>query len=134
MFGIAAETLADCKVFDVAVWSDLYKDAHGFRPRSSLANYSAAELDSLWEFTCAAVERAIEHEKECEARALEALKAQIQETIALGAGDEKTAMRWILDADGVNTTDLQYGASYLCWHFGIAYSESEWIGKLAEVN
>jgi hypothetical protein len=39
----------------------------------------------------------------------------------LGAEDELTAIRWILEAEQFTEFDLAYGSDYVAWHFNLPY-------------
>ena len=98
--------------------SDLYKEAHGFRPRgetywSTLTTVEAceAELDRL----SVLAQDVLAWERECEARAAEELEAKIAELIDLGAGDRETALRWLresVDADSAGEFEYVFGLRY----------------------
>jgi len=70
------------------------------------------------------MDAAMEEDKRNEAAALADFTAQVKETIDLGAGDEKTAIRWILDSMDLNEDDRMYGGDYICYTLGLSYSEA----------
>jgi len=79
--------------------SDGYKDAHGIRPR--WLDYDAMsneELNATADSVSRDVRESIEREKEDDANAIAEFKTLIQETIAMGAGDKETAVRWLYEA------------------------------------
>lgn len=118
--------------FDDKLFSDFHKDAYGFRPRNH-EYYSATpeRKQEIWDQTGAAMQRAIDEEREQQAHMVTVLEKRIADTIALGAGNEETALRWILQADGIEDEELAfYGASYLCYHFGVPYSMGDRFEKL----
>lgn len=119
---INPDALAACREFDPQIFSDLYKDAYGFRPRMDLRDHTAKELDALWRSTAEAQGRAMREEKARESRAVAAFDALVDETIALGAGDYPTAVRWLLDAGGdeFHTPWGSYDLGYFLWHHGIS--------------
>ena len=100
------------------IMSDMHKDAYGFRPRH--INYDVftdAELDA----ECDSYQEVIISNQDLEAKQLaEDLKAfdeLINKTIELGAGNRKTALRWIVD--GANDFD----AEAIVWNMGILFSD-----------
>lgn len=100
-----------------SIWWDAYKDAYGFRPRGFVVDHWTAEdfqreLASLSE----EIERGEKARREDEARAVVRFSKRIEEVIKMGAGDRKTALRWIHEADGTNGDD-----EYLCYHNGLPY-------------
>jgi hypothetical protein len=42
-------------------------------------------------------------------------------TIATGAGDRATALRWIANAEGFTAHEAAYGGEAWCYHFGLWY-------------
>lgn len=104
--------------FDERVYSDLYKDVHGFRPRSDgFFNSSDDEKQAIWDYLLEELDRVCEMEQKREQDAIVEFETLVQETIELGAGDRKTAIRWL--ADSFNTYDT-FG--YMCFDYGIPYS------------
>lgn len=105
----------------ILLYSDFHKDAYGFRPRT--INVYAMSTEALEadfaEFERVCNENRIE-ELSAEAEADNAFKALIANTIAIGAGDEATALRWIVEG-----AYEEYGFDYehFLWSQGIAYSE-----------
>ena len=104
----------------ILLYSDFHKDAYGFRPRTiNVYALTTEELEAdfdRFEATC----KINRHEEEmAEMEADIAFRALITNTIAIGAGDEVTALRWI--AEGAVE---QYGYDYehFLWNQGIAYS------------
>ena len=84
--------------FDENIFSDLYKDAYGFRPRGH-EFYDAGTSDDrkqeIWDFVCEAQQASIEEDRRHEEIAIEKFKTRISEVIALGASDRATALRWM---------------------------------------
>ncbi len=98
------------------VW-DAYKDAHGFRPRHLALNEMTeeqlkAELNQLSEVI--RQQEAIRIERE-QAAVVE-FNNRVDNLIATGAGDRKTALRWIHEAEGSDGDD-----EYLCYLVGLPY-------------
>lgn len=80
--------------------SDGHKDAYGFRPRGY--NYSEWTLDELTEEAdriSEAVAKAIEEDEILANHQVEAFEQSVQNTIAMGAGNRATALRWLTDAE-----------------------------------
>ena len=80
--------------------SDAHKDAYGFRPRDyNYAEWTMAQLEEEADRLSEAVTRAIEAEKIEQNQAVEAFEQSVQNTIAMGAGNRATALRWLTDAE-----------------------------------
>jgi len=101
------------------------KDAFGTRSaapsRARMEIMTDAELDADVDYYEKAVARSIKEDEERHAEAEAAWGVRVAEVIAAGAGDETTAIRWILDGDGVTDYDLVYGPSYLAYKYGTSY-------------
>jgi hypothetical protein len=97
------------------IYSDFHKDAYGFRPRH--INYYAFSLEQLKADFKHFREVCDENKREEEIAAAAALvkfKAKIQGLIDMGAGNEETALRWLIDAE-----EFIYDAEHYVWQQGI---------------
>ena len=111
--------------FDEQIVSDLHKDARGYRPTEYWWDQWSLCTDdqkqTMWDSLCDELEQAMALEELDQARALAKLLDRILETMKLGAEDQKTAIKWIIEAEEFSDHDLQYGADYFCYHFGLSY-------------
>jgi hypothetical protein len=86
-----------------SIYSDMYKDAHGFRPRHVDTTHWTEEMFSE-EF--AALELVIRQEELqrafAEGKAAARFEARVDDLMATGAKDAETAIRWIMEAEGAN--------------------------------
>lgn len=111
--------------FDSNIVSDLHKDARGFRP----TEYFWEEWDqcgddnrqAMWDSLCKELEETMAAEQTAQEQALENFRAQIREMRKLGAATDQQAIKWIFHAEGMDRYDLQYGADYVAYHFGMSY-------------
>lgn len=109
--------------------SDAHKDAYGFRPRGMGYNELSieeleAEADRLSEAVCSAIEE--EERWELEARAK--WEASVSEAIAVGAGNRETAVRWLLDAEGLLEECSEGYANFV---LGVGYGYNLETGEVA---
>lgn len=83
------------------IYSDMYKDAHGFRPRHVDTFHWTEEMFSE-EF--AALELVIRQEELKrafnEGQAIERFEARVDDLVIAGAHNRATAIRWIMEAEG----------------------------------
>jgi hypothetical protein len=86
--------------FDMTIWSDLHKDAYGFRPRDGarIAALTDDEKQAEWDRMIRDLDREMEREQIAQQEATVAFEELVAGTIANGAGDRATAIRWLLDA------------------------------------
>ena len=88
--------------------SDASKDAQGFRDRMDVSNLTFEQLDAECEYWADAANAAADEEAIFKAECVEEFKKLVQETIALGAGDEVTALRWLTqDGEFYNGQDVE---------------------------
>lgn len=109
--------------YDDDTFSDLHKDAYGFRPRgAAYARWEAmtpAEKQAEWDYLCNVLERNQLEERRQELEAAIAFERRVEETIKTGAGDRETAIRWIKDAENVLGDYDENDA--LCWAVGLPF-------------
>lgn len=111
--------------FDSNIVSDLYKEVYYGRPSSGWMQnwYSVSddERQQIWDSLCDAHDYEMNRERIEQEAALKQFEAGIQQAKESGAGDTATAIRWMFEAEGFSLIDYQYGASYVCYHFGLSY-------------
>jgi hypothetical protein len=91
----------------IQIYSDFHKDAYGFRPRYDYHVYTLAQLEADFDRFEEICEWNEKEEEQANERASVAFEKRVQSVIDMGAGDRKTALRWILDSyDG---GDMMYG-------------------------
>lgn len=105
-----------------SVYSDLYKDVYGSRPRGSTFA-TVAEFDADFEFLVRQLEVELEREAQAQAQAAAAFEQRIADTQALVVGaDRARALAIIAEAEGVSEDDLRfYGWERLEWQLGLKY-------------
>ena len=80
--------------------SDLYKDVNGVRPRFfNFNDWSDAELEAFEAQLSAHLKENEELERLQEEADVKSFEDQVQKTIELGAGDRKTALRWLFSSE-----------------------------------
>lgn len=110
------EELSRKEQLEATVW-DMYKEAHGIRPRHlNLQGMTEAQLVAECQRLELDIERADKARREDQARAVVRFSKRVEDTIKAGAKDRETALRWIHEADGTNGDD-----EYLCYLNGLPY-------------
>jgi hypothetical protein len=117
-FEIQPEVLAATERFDVDVYSDLYKDVYGVRPRMGLGDRTASQLDAIWDRLLAAHDEEMAAEERREAEAIFRWDDLVAENMNLGARDYATAVRWIMQAS--DEDDIEF----LLWQHGVTSFEN----------
>ena len=108
--------------------SDLHKDAWGHRPSSSFWFYWNCGTDDakqkIWDDLIDDMVKNDAEEARIKAENVSNLAKRIKDTCKLGAGNYKTAIRWILEADGLEH-DKYYGGDQLAWEFNIGFKHNK---------
>jgi len=108
--------------FSEDIFSDFHKDAYGRRPTAAHPFYSASddEKQRIWDRTSDAMADEMEREKQQLKADLKAFQTRVQDTIDLGAGDFKTAIRWMCQKEEFR--DIQC-VEHWVWNQGILFSD-----------
>jgi len=100
-----------------AIHYDMYKDAHGIRPRwIEYDTLTVSELRQSIEQLESEISFQIAEEEKRQAVAIQEFEAVVQNAIEFGAGDRETALRWLID-DGEACGDREY----FCFLNGLPY-------------
>jgi hypothetical protein len=112
--------------FDAQIVSDLHKDARGYRPDAYFwEEWNQCGDDTrqaMWDNLIRELEDTMAEDRRREAVALARFEDLLARTRQAGAGDDETAVRWILEGEGFEEHDYWYGADYCAFHFGLNYS------------
>jgi hypothetical protein len=112
--------------FDENIVSDLHKDARGYRPREYFwkewKDSNGFDRQAIWDGLTNELKLEMARERQAQLNAEIKMHQRIQGTMLVGAKDEVQAIKWIMEAEEFSDIDLQYGASYFCFHFGLSYS------------
>ena len=106
--------------FSETMISDMYKEANGFRPKHYKEWFTQAELEAEYEYLEQEIQYAMKRERYAEKEAIKAFKKLIKETIEYGAGDRETAIRWLVQGEGLDYTDAE-DLKYFFWGHGLSY-------------
>ena len=132
-------TLADIDAMfpetkDGSLYSDLYKDVYGSRPRY-VTFVSMQEFDEDFAYLNMQAERQISEEKVEQHYNFEAFVARVDETMKLVEGSTRNrAVEIIADAEGLSADELSfYGYEVLEYELGIKFgSIKQWLTEEAK--
>ena len=118
--------------------SDLHKDAWGYRPSENFYKHwdksSPDEKQSVWEDL---IDDMVKHDEEeaiaKKTKAKEFVK-RLKETCKLGANNYKTALKWILDAEGHAIDRNSWDAGFLCYSFGLDFKYEKLFYHVLDVR
>ena len=100
-----------------SIFWDMYKDAHGIRPRGiDTSTWTIEQFQQEFEYLGRVIANNENQRKVFEADAIEKFEKHVTDTICMGARDRETALRWIMDASNANG-DWEY----LCYDLGLPY-------------
>ena len=110
------EEMTTLEQYACTFW-DMYKDAHGFRPRHiDTTSWTEADFEREFKELGEIMDREEILRKENEATAIHAFEMRMADLLRSGAKDREMAMRWVHEAEGSNGDD-----EYLCFCVGLPY-------------
>jgi len=117
----------------INIYSDFHKEAYGFRPRG--VNYDEMTLEDLqrdFDMFSALCEQNEREEAAADNYAIAEFEKRVASIIEMGAGDRKTALRWILDS--FDRPDFGYGCEFfVAFELGLGQNDrSKAIAKEIE--
>lgn len=93
-------------------WSDMYKDAHGFRPRIDVSTWVEEDFEQEFEWLSETIARNAHEEAHRALGYAQKLESVLTKMIEAGAADRQTALRWKFEAE-----DLDLNSSFDREHF-----------------
>ena len=100
-----------------AVFWDMYKDAHGFRPRGiDTSAWTLADFEAEFDVLGKAIEREEVARKEAQVQAIVDFENRVQNLMHTSTNRERV-IAWLMDAEGANG-DFEY----FCFTQGLPYS------------
>ena len=110
------EQMSDLEQAQCIYW-DMYKDAHGVRPRGiDTSTWTMQDFQLEFASLEAVIVREEANRQVAEKEAVDKFEQHVTNTICMGARDRETALRWIMDASNANG-DWEY----LCYDLGLPY-------------
>ena len=98
------------------IYSDMHKDAYGFRPRFDYSGWTLDKFNSQFELMGQIIEADNKVEKENQEKSAHDFEMRVLSLLQTGAKDRAMAVRWIHEAEGSNGDD-----EYLCFLLGLSY-------------
>jgi hypothetical protein len=96
---------------------DMYKDAHGFRPRHvDTSTWTLEQFEEEFKSLEDIIDRENTLRLEREDAASHEFEMRVQDLLRSGAKNREMAMRWVHEAEGSNGDD-----EYLCFLIGLPY-------------
>ena len=99
---------------------EMHKDAYGVKGRHyNFKEMSNEDLEKELNHLCEVAKREAEIEKRQEEDNLKAFESRIDEALSLGAENREDAIKWILQAEGL---DKEQDPGYICYTLGLNYN------------
>jgi patatin-like phospholipase/acyl hydrolase len=98
------------KEITISIWSDVFKDVNGFRPRFDTSSWTIEDYNNAINHLSEEYERQQKFEQEQREAAVVIFEECIQKAINLGAADKSTACRWLMDSN-----DCGVDVDYFCY-------------------
>jgi len=122
--------------YDDNTYSDLHKDVYGFRPRAvAMCIWNAltpSEKQTHWTDLCNQLDVNETHERQLEKQRIGEFEARVEDVIGLGAGNRKTALRWIASQE-----KFYHGqcVEHFVWEQGVLFTDygRKLVKELTEV-
>ena len=106
---------------------EMHKDAYGVKGRHyNFKEMSNEDLQKELDHLCEVAKREREIEKEYEESAYQTFLKRITEAMKLGAETKEDAIKWILQAEGL---DKEKDSGYICYSLGLGY-DKEYLFKI----
>jgi hypothetical protein len=97
-------------------YSDMHKDAYGFRPRFDYSGWTMEQFNAEFEQMGKIIEDDNKVKQENQAQAAHDFEMRVLSLLQTGAKDRAMALRWIHEAEGSNGDE-----EYLCFLLGVSY-------------
>jgi hypothetical protein len=98
---------------------EMHKEAYGVKGRHyNFKEMSNEDLEKELDTLCEVAKREAEIEKRQEEDNLKAFESRIDEALSLGAENREDAIKWILQAEGL---DKEQDPGYICYTLGLNY-------------
>ena len=100
---------------------EMHKDAYGVKGRHyNFKEMSNEDLQKELDHLCEVAKRERELEKRFEESAYQTFLKRIAEAMKLGAETKEDAIKWILQAEGLEN---EKDAGYICYNLGLGYDK-----------
>ena len=110
------EEMSTLEQYACTFW-DMYKDAHGFRPRHiDTSTWTESDFEAEFKQLGEVIDREEILRKQSEEKAMHEFEMRMLDLLRSGAKDREMAMRWIHEAEGSNGDD-----EFLCYLVGVPY-------------
>ncbi len=102
-------------------YSDLYKEVNGFRPRNTrFFDATPEEKQRIWDSLLEDLDVENQRIQEAEQENIADFEKLVQQNIELGAGDRKTAIQWLIDAE--DDVYVEGDLDYFRFLYGLPYN------------
>ena len=107
--------------YDDDTYSNLHKDARGFRPRNDgWDKLTPIGKQLKWDSLCEELDQNLAEECAAEARAVSQFESKVTDLIDAGAAHRGIAIRWLIESLGLSSDELTfYRGEIVCIRMGL---------------
>jgi hypothetical protein len=98
------------------IYSDMHKDAYGFRPRNDVSTWTLQDFEAEFKIMQKQIHADMEQEKIQQEKACHEFEMTIQNLLSAGAKDRTMAIKWLNEANDTNSDN-----SYLEYLLNLPY-------------
>lgn len=103
-----------------SIYSDLYKDAHGFRPRNDVSSWTEEDFLNEFSYLETVIAQNVHDEQEAQKQAIIRFEGVVSKTIEYGAKDRISALKWLFESDDLNFESV-FDQEYVEYANGLPY-------------
>lgn len=116
------------------LFSDLFKDVNGFRPRGALMDEwnerTPRQKQELWNALCDELEDNEKAARKAEAEALDEFRINVREVMNVCNCNWTNAVNHLADAEDIDINRSAQDFDYFLWNQGLGYQDCQNIYKL----
>ena len=102
------------------IYSDMHKDAYGCRPRNDTSSWTAEMFEAQFDQMAKVIDVQAQEAENEEKIAIDNFKSTILRFHAAGAGDERTALRWMVSAEDFHSPQC---VEHYVWKQGMLFTD-----------
>ena len=116
------------------LFSDLFKDVNGYRPRGALMDEwntrTPRQKQELWNALCDELEENEKAARKAEAEALDEFRINVREVMNVCNCNWTNAVNHLADAEDIDINRSAQDFDYFLWNQGLGYQDCQNIYKL----
>jgi hypothetical protein len=107
-----------------AVYSDMYKDTYGCRPRGVFEGKTIEDVQAMIDKLEPALDAELERERKMNLAAIAEMEKRISDTVSVGAIGRRQAMAWLVGAHALTRYGSRYDMEEFFYYNGLLSAEA----------